>query len=60
MARKYTFNITAEEIRLTNKMSVPLALTLNELLTNAAKHGINGRATGEIEVSMRLMATTRL
>lgn len=30
---------------------MPLALILNELLTNAAKHGINGRGTGEITVT---------
>ena len=31
---------------------MPLALVLNELLTNAAKHGINGRGTGEIFVKL--------
>ena len=46
-------NITADdEILLTNQVSLPLALILNELLTNAAKHGINGRGTGEIQVTL--------
>jgi two-component sensor histidine kinase len=31
---------------------MPLALIVNELLTNAAKHGINGRGTGEIMVAL--------
>ncbi len=38
---------------LSNEASMPLALILNELLTNAAKHGVNGRGEGEIEVSLR-------
>jgi two-component sensor histidine kinase len=30
-----------------------LALIVNELVTNAAKYGINGRGTGQITVSLR-------
>jgi PAS domain S-box-containing protein len=37
---------------LPNEISMPLALILNELLTNAAKHGAAGRA-GEIRVTLR-------
>ena len=32
---------------------MPLALVLNELLTNAAKHGINWRGTGHINVKFQ-------
>ena len=32
---------------------MPLALIVHELLTNAAKHGINGRGTGRIAVSLK-------
>lgn len=37
---------------LPNAICMPLALILNELLTNAAKHGINGRGTGLIQVAL--------
>jgi PAS domain S-box-containing protein len=37
---------------LPNDVAMPLALILNELLTNAAKHGIKGRGTGTIVVRM--------
>jgi len=38
---------------LTNEAAMPLALILNELLTNAAKYGLNGREHGTIRVAMR-------
>jgi PAS domain S-box-containing protein len=38
---------------LSNDVSMPLALILNELLTNAAKHGVNGRGEGTITVGLR-------
>jgi PAS domain S-box-containing protein len=41
------------EERLSNDTAMPLALILNELLTNAAKYGING--TGEGAVRVRLI-----
>lgn len=44
--------IEADDGRLSNEVSMPLALILNELLTNAAKHGTKGEA-GEITVSLR-------
>jgi PAS domain S-box-containing protein len=37
---------------LSNEVSLPLALMLNELLTNAVKHGINGRGGGTITVNL--------
>ena len=37
---------------LSNEVSMPLALVLNELLTNAAKHGMNGHGSGEITVKL--------
>jgi len=49
-----TVNITVEPTsgELTNETAMPLALILNELLTNAVKHGINGRGTGSIKVGL--------
>lgn len=41
---------TAE--KLPNDTAMPLALILNELLTNAVKHGINGRGRGSIRVGL--------
>jgi two-component sensor histidine kinase len=42
----------AVEVELSNDTAIPLALILNELLTNAIKHGVNGRGAGSIEVSL--------
>ena len=38
---------------LSNDVSMPLALILNELLTNAAKYGVNGRGEGTITLGLR-------
>jgi PAS domain S-box-containing protein len=38
---------------LPNDVSMPLALILNELLTNAAKYGVNGRGEGTITLGLR-------
>jgi PAS domain S-box-containing protein len=38
---------------LSNDTAMPLALILNELLTNAVKHGINGNGAGTIRVGLR-------
>jgi two-component sensor histidine kinase len=38
--------------QLSNDTAMPLALILNELLTNAAKHGVNGRGEGSIKVRL--------
>jgi PAS domain S-box-containing protein len=45
--------IEVDHGHLPNDVSMPLALILNELLTNAAKHGINGRGTGEIIIALK-------
>jgi PAS domain S-box-containing protein len=37
---------------LSNDMAMPLALILNELLTNAVKHGVDGRSEGVIRVGL--------
>jgi PAS domain S-box-containing protein len=37
---------------LSNDTAMPLALILNELLTNAAKHGLNGSASATIRVGL--------
>jgi two-component sensor histidine kinase len=37
---------------LSNDMAMPLALILNELLTNAVKHGVNGLSEGVIRVGL--------
>jgi PAS domain S-box-containing protein len=37
---------------LSNETAIPLALILSELLTNAVKHGVNGRGTGAIKVGL--------
>ena len=50
--KEVSISVDADEGYLTNEISMPLALILNELLTNAAKHGINGRGTGEISVAL--------
>jgi two-component sensor histidine kinase len=38
---------------LSNDVSMPLALILNELLTNAAKYGVNGRGEGTIVLGLK-------
>jgi two-component sensor histidine kinase len=50
--KEVSIRIDADDDYLPNEISMPLALILNELLTNAAKHGINGRGTGEILVTL--------
>lgn len=42
----------AADGELANDTAAPLALILNELVTNAAKHGINGRGEGNIKVHL--------
>jgi PAS domain S-box-containing protein len=51
--KEINVRIDADPGYLPNDVSMPLALILNELLTNSAKHGINGRGTGEIAVALR-------
>jgi PAS domain S-box-containing protein len=42
----------AEALQLSNDTAMPLALITNELLTNAVKHGLNGRQAGTISVRL--------
>jgi PAS domain S-box-containing protein len=42
----------AGQAALSNDMAMPLALILNELLTNAVKHGLNGGRKGAIRVGL--------
>jgi PAS domain S-box-containing protein len=43
----------ADAIQLSNDAAMPLALIANELLTNAVKYGLNGKAVGAIRVGLR-------
>jgi two-component sensor histidine kinase len=43
--------IEASDEVLPNDVAMPLALILNELLTNAVKHGINGDGRGAVRVT---------
>jgi PAS domain S-box-containing protein len=52
-AKDIIVRIEADHGYLPNDISMPLALILNELLTNSAKHGINGRGAGEIAVALK-------
>ena len=52
-SKEVSLHIEADQGLLPNELSMPLALVLNELVTNAAKHGINGRGTGQINVKFR-------
>lgn len=54
--KEIAIEVDADAGHLSNEMAMPLALILNELLTNAAKHGINGRGTGAIKVTLRRAA----
>ena len=51
-SKDIAIRIEAERGHLSNEVSMPLALILNELLTNAAKHGINGDGGGELTVRL--------
>jgi two-component sensor histidine kinase len=42
----------ADSILLPNDAAIPLALIVNELLTNAVKHGLIGRGAGAIRVRL--------
>ena len=44
--------LSAESSQLSNDTATPLALILSELLTNALTHGLAGRETGRISVSL--------
>jgi PAS domain S-box-containing protein len=42
----------AGDVELSNDAAMPLALILNELLTNAVKHGMNGSGAGSVRVGL--------
>ena len=48
-----TIEIAPVAGKLANEVSMPLALILNELLTNEVKHGINGTGKGTVYVELR-------
>jgi two-component sensor histidine kinase len=43
----------ADPEKLSNDVAMPLALILNELLTNAVKHGLSGRQEGSVRVRLK-------
>ena len=51
--RRIAFRADLEEVALSVDQAVPCALIINELVTNALKHGFTGRDNGEIVVKMR-------
>ena len=42
----------ADRVELSNDAAMPLALMLNELLTNSVKHGLNGSGEGTVRVGL--------
>lgn len=46
-------NINAEEVMMDINTSIPLGLILNELVSNALKHGFPGEMSGDINVDFR-------
>jgi PAS domain S-box-containing protein len=53
LPRNVEIRCEADEFDLPNDLAMPLALILNELLTNAAKHGLNGRDACVVRVGLR-------
>jgi two-component sensor histidine kinase len=43
---------SVEEVRFPTKLAVPLALIINELVTNSLKYAFAGRAEGQVHVSL--------
>ncbi len=52
-ANQIDIRVDAETRRLPNDTAQPLALILNELLTNAIKHGVGRKTDGEITIGLR-------
>lgn len=46
-------HIDTGKVNLDLKESLPIALIINELITNSIKHGLAGRNNGKIEIQMR-------
>ena len=53
-SKDITIEVSATEADLSNQVCLPLALIMNELLTNSVKHGINGSGKGTIHVALNL------
>ncbi len=53
LPRNVEIRCEADEFDLPNDLAMPLALILNELLTNAAKHGLNRRDACVVRVGLR-------
>ena len=51
--RRITCSVEVQEVSLVIDQAIPFGLILNELVTNSAKHGFNGRDSGEIHVFVR-------
>ena len=52
LPRNVEIRCEASEADLPNDLAMPLALIVNELLTNAAKHGLNGRDACVVRVAL--------
>lgn len=50
--KNVTLECSADDGELSNDTAVPLALIVNELVTNAAKHGVDGRNKGSVRVGL--------
>ena len=50
--RRITVRVQAEHVSLESRLAMPLALLVNEAITNAYKHAYPDGATGEIRVSL--------
>jgi PAS domain S-box-containing protein len=50
---KAEISCSADPMELANDVAMPLALILNELLTNAVKHGVNADGGGTIRVTLK-------
>ena len=51
--KNITIDIKASEVYLPVSQAIPTALVLNELVSNALKHGFSGRPKGMLEISMQ-------
>lgn len=52
--KNITITKNLQEYKLDTKRAVPLGLIVNELLSNAFKHGFSGIADGEIKISLEV------
>jgi PAS domain S-box-containing protein len=53
LPRNVEIRCEASDVDLPNDLAMPLALILNELLTNAAKHGLDGRDACVVRAGLR-------